>query len=234
MNNNNDVSSKKDYCVGHRKRMREKFLSSNIGAMHDYEILEMLLFFVIPRRDIKIKAKKIIEYFGGLEKVFDASIQELVQVIEITESTAFLIKLVRDVVYRYTKNKIKSKEYVLGNWIAITDYLKGNIAYSSTEKLIVLFLKKNYSFINDYFQEIGTVDNTPVYVKEIVKKALMYNASYLVIAHNHPNSNNKPSDADIFITEKLRQACFFVDMKLLDHVIVTEHNSFSFAEHNLL
>ena len=187
---------------GHRTRLRERFLSSGFNSLADYEILELLLFLAKPRGDVKPLAKKLISTFGSLQRVFCASEENLCEIKDVGQSVISSLKLVKESAARMLKEEIK-KTTILQSWSALIDYLKVSMGYIKTEQFRVLFLNKKNILIADELQEVGTVDQTPVYPREIVKRVLFHEATAIILVHNHPSGNSSPSNADIVMTKKI-------------------------------
>lgn len=223
---------RQDY-TGHRNRLRERLLLSKTGTMPDYEILELLLFGSSPRQDVKPLAKALIASFGGFNKVFYAEIYELKQIKGLNTAALAIIRAVREALDLILKMEFKNQP-ILNNWKAVINYLKVSIGNSRIENFRILFLNKKHILMEDYLQDIGTIDQTPLYIREVIKKALALGAASIIIAHNHPSNEAKPSQADIDITMQLQQACLNVEIKLIDHLIITANKHFSFATNGLL
>lgn len=218
---------------GHRERLRKKLIVSKSGTFPDYEILEVLLFSAKPRSDVKPLAKRLISGLGGFHKVFNANEDDLRQINGVNNAVIATIKAAKEAMQLILKADFQKKP-VLNNWKSVLDYLRVSIGSENTEKFRILFLNKRYVLMEDYLQDIGTVDQTPLYIKEIIKKALLLGASAIIISHNHPSGNCKPSDVDLKATQKLHKACINVGIELVDHVIVTTSSHFSFASNGLL
>jgi DNA repair protein RadC len=219
--------------TGHRARLRERFIASRRGMTQDYELLEILLFSAKLRGDVKPLAKSLIKSFGGFDKVFYASADELRSVNGANDSAIAVIKAVYESIEKILQARIEKKP-VIGSWKEVIEYLRYSIGGASTENYRVLYLNKKNMLIADDLQDFGTVDQVPMYCREIMRRALFLKASGLVIAHNHPSGDSSPSQADIEITNRLDQACFSVNIKLIDHLILTKNDYFSFTHHNLL
>lgn len=226
-----------DYTKGHRQRLKERFLNAP-EALPDYEILELLLFNAIPRRDMKPLAKHLINKWGNFAKVvnFDTTKLEESKLennnTEITSSIIYQLALVKECVRRLLKEQISDKP-ILSNWNALHDYLQATMGYENTEHFRVLYLNTKNHLICDEVQKSGTIDQTSAYPREIVKRAIFHNAAAIILAHNHPSGVASPSKADVNLTIKIIEACKTIDVIVHDHVIVAGSKVFSFKSNNL-
>ena len=228
-----DNKKTKPHFLGHRMRLTSRIVSAKPGAIPDYELLEFLLFYSHLRRDVKGLAKVLIRTFDGFHNVFGAQVSELKQVDGINDSAIAIIKVIKESSKLMLSPTI-TKKPVLDSWSAVLDYLRVAIGSSSTENFCVLFLDKKFRLIESEIQDYGTLDQIAVYTREIVKKALSVGAFGVLISHNHPSQECKPSHADIRLTERLQCAFSAVGIDLIDHVIVTFDDHFSFASNGLL
>ena len=182
-----DLDRGEDHRSGHRQRLRDRFLRAGREALQDYELLELILFRSIPQRDIKPLAKELIAQFGSLAEVIGASYQRLIQIRGLGEQTALDLKIIEAAGRDLAKGAITKRE-VLSSWTAVIDYCRASMAYAEVEIFRILFLDKRNGLIADEIQQSGTVDHTPVYPREVVRRALELNASALILAHNHPTT----------------------------------------------
>ncbi|ABD45356.1 DNA repair RadC family protein [Ehrlichia chaffeensis str. Heartland] len=219
--------------IGHRKRLRQKLLSKGNKGLLDYEILELILCSAHPRKDVKPIAKKLIEHFGTFAKVFFADYSQLKQISGIGEVAISAIFCIREALNRILRENI-DKGTIINQWQKLIEYLRIKIGNGSVENFHILYLNTKYKLLADETQDVGTVNQTPLYVREIIKKSLFLEATSIIIAHNHPSGDAKPSKADIEITNQLARACSDVGITLIDHVIVTSNAHYSFKTHNLL
>lgn len=228
------MSSKTEekHYVGHRARLRSRF-SSMPNQIDDYELIELLLFLSIPRRDIKPLAKKILTKYKSVYEFIHSSKEDVTSCDGIGDSTYNVNILIKEILSRCLKYKITDKN-VISSWQQLLDYLKLTMGSSKTEQFRILFLNKKNLLIADELQKTGTIDQTPVYPREVVKMALLHEASAIIIAHNHPSGNTKPSKADIMMTKAVAEACKAVNVTLHDHVIVTAGDCFSFKSNLLI
>lgn len=218
---------------GHRDRVRARFLKAGAEGMADYELLEILLFAAIPRRDVKPLAKILIQHFGTLGRVFSAPVHELKAVKGVTDNTAILIKAVQASARMMLKEQMAEKP-VLNSWQALLDYLHLSMAYEQIEQFRVLFLNRRNELISDEIQQTGTIDHTPVYPREIVKRALELGATALILVHNHPSGDPEPSTSDITMTKEIIRAAATMEVVVHDHLIIAKSGTTSFKSMGLL
>lgn len=204
---------------GHRDRLRTRFRENGDAALADYEILELLLFRLIPRRDTKPIAKALIARFGSLAGVFGAPPALLQEVKGVGESVALELKLIASVAQRMLKSEIRGRQ-VLSSWSSVIDYCHTAMAYESTEQFRILFLDKRNALIADEVQGRGTVDHTPVYPREVVKRALELSATAIILVHNHPSGDPTPSRADIDMTKMIVDTAKPLGIAVHDHIII--------------
>ncbi len=207
------------HYLGHRERLRERYRDQGESALADYELLELLLFRLIPRRDTKPIAKALIDRFGTLGGVFGASPALLQEVKGIGETVAFELKLMATISQRMLKRELREKK-VLSSWSSVIDYCHAVMAYESTEQFRILFLDKRNTLIADEVQGRGTVDHTPVYPREVVKRALELSATAIILVHNHPSGDPTPSRADIDMTHMIINSARSLGITVHDHIII--------------
>lgn len=218
---------------GHRQRVRERFLKSQGKDMPDYELLEMLLFSSNPRGDVKPLAKRLINEFGSFANVISAPVEKLNAIKGLGESGVAAIKLVQESALRLLHVDIEERP-ILQSWKALLDYCRASMGYNKKEQFRIFFLDKKNKLIADELQQEGTVDHTPVYPREVVKRALELGSSALILVHNHPSGDPSPSQADITMTQQIIQASATVNVMVHDHLIIAGKDHFSFAAHGLL
>lgn len=204
---------------GHRDRLRARFAETGGDALPDYELLELVLFRSIPRRDVKPLAKALIARFGGFAEVIAAPPGRLAEVGGLGEATITDLKIVEAAGRRLAKGAV-SKRTVLSSWGAVIDYCRAAMAFSEKEQLRILFLDKKNGLIADEVQQSGTVDHTPVYVREVVKRALEVSATAIILVHNHPSGDPTPSSADVRMTREIVEAARPLGVAVHDHIIV--------------
>ncbi|MBY3116543.1 RadC family protein [Rhizobium laguerreae] len=208
-----------EHYHGHRERLRDRFRELGDTALADYEILELLLFRLIPRRDTKPIAKALIERFGSLSGVFGAPQALLMEIKGVGEAVALDLKLISTVAHRTLKSELRSKQ-VLSSWSSVIQYCHAAMAHETREQFRILFLDKRNVLIADEVQGRGTVDHTPVYPREVVKRALELSATAMILVHNHPSGDPTPSRADIDMTKVIIDAAKALDITVHDHVII--------------
>lgn len=204
---------------GHRERLRARFKESGDTALADYELLELLLFRLIPRRDTKPIAKALIARFGTLGGVLGAPAPLLTEVKGVGEAVASDLKLIGAAAHRMLKSELKGKQ-VLASWSSVIDYCHAAMAYEAREQFRILFLDKRNALIADEVQGRGTVDHTPVYTREVVKRALELSATALILVHNHPSGDPTPSRADIDMTKMIIESAKPLGITVHDHIII--------------
>ncbi len=219
--------------VGHRQRLRERFLKGGPDALPDYEMLELLLFLADPRRDTKPVAKGLMQRFGSFSEVISAEPRALKEVSGVGDSAVIVIKTVQASALRLAQGEIMEKP-VLGNWNKLLQYCRASMAFEKTERFRIVFLNKQNAVIADEVQQTGTVDHTPVYPREVMKRALELGATAIIMVHNHPSGDPQPSKADIEMTKEVRDAGRKLGITLHDHLIMTKAGHASFKEMGLL
>jgi DNA repair protein RadC len=219
--------------AGHRERLRARFLKSGPEALADYELLEMILFAAIPRRDTKPLAKLLLTRFGSFAEVVHAPEAQLREVEGVSDSVVTQIKLMRASALRLMREAVMQKP-VLGSWSAVLDYCRASMGFEAREQFRILFLDKKNRLIGDEVQQVGTVDHTPVYVREVVKRALELSASAIILVHNHPSGDPTPSRADIDMTQLIVAAAKPLGIVVHDHIIVGRQGYTSFKALKLI
>ncbi len=232
MNKNDSEEKKQEHYIGHRARLREKFLKSP-DALADYELLELALSYAIPRKDVKPLAKELINKFKSFDEVFNASVEDLTSVSGIKENTATMLKLMHEASIRSLKVKT-IKRSVLSKWSEIIDFCRMKIGKKKEECMLLLWLNKQLELIEEEIHQQGTTDSTNIYPQEIARRALSLRASYLIMAHNHPSGKLKPSQDDIDSTFDVNNALNVMGVTLYDHVIISKEGYYSFKEKGLL
>jgi DNA repair protein RadC len=222
----------KPHYHGHRGRVRERVLRAGIDSLPDYELLELLLFYAIDRVDTKPLAKKLIERFGTLGDIFAAEPAQLRE-FEIDQRTLVLFRAVRESGRRLAERKVKDMP-VLTNWQQLIDYCHAALAHEKTEQFRILFLDRKNVLIADEVQQRGTIDHTPVYPREVVKRALDLGAAALILVHNHPSGDPKPSRDDIEMTKEIRKASEALGISIHDHLVIGRKGHASFRSLGLL
>jgi len=221
------------HYLGHRDRLRARFLEGGAGAMPDYELMELVLFAAIPRRDVKPLAKALIAKFGTFAEAIAAPAERLMEVDGVKEAVATQLKIVHAAALRLSKTQVMGKP-ALSSWQALLDYCAAAMARSGREEFRVLFLDRKNVLIADEVQGQGTVDHTPVYPREIVKRALELGASAVILVHNHPSGDPTPSRADIEMTREIADAARALRIAVHDHLVVGRGGTASFKALGLL
>lgn len=217
-----DAGLPADDKAGHRQRLRDRFRKSGTNAAPDYELLEMILFRAFPRIDTKPIAKRLIAKFGSFAEVVSAPPERLKEVDGIGERAIDELKLIRAAAERLTRGQIVGKS-ALSSWSSVLDYLRLAQGFLDRELFRILFLDKKNHLIADEVQGHGTVDHTPVYVREVVKRALELSATSIILVHNHPSGDPTPSRADIAMTKQIMDAARPLGVTVHDHIIVARH-----------
>jgi len=203
---------------GHRERLRARFMEAGAQALADYEMLELVLFRAVPRRDVKPLAKDLLLKFGSFAEVISASAERLKQE-GLGEAAVIELKVVQAAAQRLARGEVK-KRTAMSSGTAVIDYIRTAQAFAEKEQFRILFLDKKNRVIADEVQQEGTVDHTPVYPREVVKRALELSATALILVHNHPSGDPTPSQADIEMTRQVAQVARTLGIQVLDHVIV--------------
>jgi DNA repair protein RadC len=203
---------------GHRERLRARFMEAGAQALADYEMLELVLFRAVPRRDVKPLAKDLLQRFGSFAEVISAPADRLKEE-GLGEAAVVELKVVQAAAQRLARGEVK-KRAALSSWTAVIDYVRAAQAFAEKEQFRILFLDKKNQVIADEVQQEGTVDHTPVYPREVVKRALELSATALILVHNHPSGDPTPSQADVEMTRQVAQVARTLGIQVLDHVIV--------------
>lgn len=219
---------KKDrpHYSGHRARLRERFLNKGADALADYELLELVLFLAIPRKDVKPLAKSLLKQYGSIASLLSAEKEELAQTDGLSENAVAALKTVQAVMQRTMREEIYRKP-ILNSWSRLLDYCKTTMAHEKKENFRVLFLNKKNELILDEVQHTGTVDHTPAYPREVMKRALEVGATAIILVHNHPSGDPEPSQADIDVTRQIIEAGRPLNVVVHDHLIVARGGSLS-------
>jgi DNA repair protein RadC len=226
-----DIEPPLPHYSGHRERLRERFRDAGAAALSDYEVLELVLFAAIPRRDVKPLAKQLLAKFGSFADVLAASQEKLSAFIG--EGAIIQLKIVDAAALRLSRTRLIGKP-ALSSWSALLDYCSATMARSETEAFRVLYLDRKNALVADEVQSEGTVDHAPVYPREIIKRALALNASALILVHNHPSGDPTPSRADIEMTREIVEAARALRIAVHDHLVVGRGGTASFKALGLL
>lgn len=207
------------HYYGHRERLRTRFREAGSDAVSDYELLELVLFRAIPQRDVKPLAKELIAKFGSFAEVVAAPATRLAEVKGVGEAAITELKVVHAAASRLARGQVKGRP-VLSSWSAVLDYCRTAMAFAEKEQFRVLFLDKRNQLIVDELQQVGTVDHTPVYPREVVKRALELSSTAIILVHNHPSGDPTPSRADIEMTQAIVDIAKPLGISVHDHIIV--------------
>jgi len=221
------------HYTGHRQRLRERFLRSGNDGLQDYELLELVLFRAIPRRDVKPLAKHLIETFGSFAEVISAPVERLREVEGLGEAAVVELKVVQAAALKLSQARVLNRP-VLRSWAKVVEYCTASMAYGDTEQFRVLFLDHKHTLVADEVQQKGTVNHTPVYPREVVKRALDLGASGIVLVHNHPSGDPTPSRADIDMTKEIEDAGRGLKIQLIDHLVIGRGAHVSFRQAGLI
>ncbi len=221
------------YIRDHRQRLRERFMQGGAAAMPDYELLELVLFRSIPRKDVKPLARVLLDQFGDFNRVLTAPIERLQDVKGIGDAVITDLKILEAAAHRMARAKVMQR-HVMSGWDALLDYCHTTMAHRETEQFRVFYLDRKNVIIADEEQAKGTVDHVPVYPREVAKRALELNASALILVHNHPSGDPTPSQADIDMTQRIQNACTALGITLHDHLIIGKSTELSFRSDGYL
>lgn len=225
--------TEQQHFLGHRKRLRARFLKSGADALHDYELIELLLFCANPRGDVKPLAKRLIKTHGSFADVISADTTTLSLEEGLGEVAVCALKAVQASAILLMQEQIMNKP-VLSSWQMLLDYCRASMAYHGVEQFRVLYLNRKNVLIADELQQRGTIDHTPVYPREVIKRGLELDASALIMVHNHPSGDTTPSRADIDMTKRIATIARPLNIELHDHIIVGRKGYYSFKNSGLL
>jgi DNA repair protein RadC len=214
-----DQPAETPHYHGHRERLRERFHGAGPDALSDYELLEMVLFAAQPRRDMKPLAKSLLKTFGSFAEVIHAPEARLKEVDGVGDVTITQLKLIAAAASRIAKGQLRTRT-LLSSWNDVLDYCRTSMAFADKEQFRILFLDKRNQLIADEVQQTGTVDHTPVYPREVIKRALELSATAVILVHNHPSGDPTPSQADIQMTKAIIGIAAPLGISVHDHIIV--------------
>jgi len=227
------ADKEKPHYLGHRQRLRERFLATGGEGMPDYELLELLLAQAIPRRDVKPLAKALLDRFGDFAGVIAATPDQLGTVSGMGDASVAALKVAQASAVRLLRQRVMRRN-VIDSWDRLVDYCTAAMAHEAVEQLRLLFLDRKNALIADEKQQQGTVDHTPLYTREVVKRALELGASALIVVHNHPSGDPTPSQGDIKMTRDVRDALEKIGVTLHDHLVIGRNGHESFRARGLL
>ena len=221
--------------LGHRQRLRDRFLADGGKSMPDYEFLELILTIAIPRRDVKPLAKKLIAKFKSFAGVINAPIEELLEFEGIKENSATILKIVKEAAIRLNWQVLNnSDEPIINNWDLLIDYCRSSMGHQEFEEFKIVFLNSKLKVIGEESQQRGTIDQVAIHPREVIKSAVLKGANAIILVHNHPSGNTTPSKADIDITKKINAAAEAMNIRVLDHIIISKSDFYSFKEHRII
>ncbi|MBU0575821.1 MAG: DNA repair protein RadC [Pseudomonadota bacterium] len=223
----------KDYNRGHRERLRKKFMTAGMDALHDHEVLELILTYVVRQQDVKDRAKELLREFGTLKEIVDAEIEDLEKVPGIGKNSAILLKLVKEVAALYLKQKAKEKRQVSCT-TELLDFCRTVMGAKKDEEFCVIYLDAQNQIIEFETIQKGIVNQAVVYPRQVLESALKKKASAIILAHNHPSGHVRPSEADIRLTKTIQETAKVLDILVHDHIIIGENRFFSFREEGLM
>ena len=215
------------YIADHRQRLRSRFVHGGAAAIPDYEMLELVLFRAIPRRDVKPLARELLDRFGDFNRVITAPAARLRDIKGVGEAVIVELKIVEAAAQRLARAKVLQR-HIVSSWDALLDYCHTTMAHLEMEQFRVLYLDRKNILIADEEQAKGTVDHVPVYPREVAKRALELNASAIILVHNHPSGDPSPSRSDIDMTRPVAAACDALGLTLHDHLIIGKSRELSF------
>jgi len=221
------------HYLGHRDRLRQRFLTAGTDGLQDYELVELLLFPVLPRRDVKPLAKALIQEFGCLWALVTASPDRLRRAFNFSDATITALTVVGTAALRAMRQQVIDRP-VLAGWDTLVDYCQAAMAHETTEQLRLLFLDRKNALISDEVQQRGTINHTPAYPREIVRRALELGAQAVILVHNHPAGDPNPSRDDIFMTKEVVRAANALGVIVHDHLIIARGRTTSFKALGLL
>jgi DNA repair protein RadC len=219
--------------AGHRQRLRERFAKAGADGIADYELMELVLFRAIPRRDLKPLAKDLIVRFGSFGAALSADPARLDEVPGISDAVISEFKIVQAAALNLAQAKILDRP-AISSWAALIEYCNASMAYNETEQFRILFLDRKNVLIADEVQQKGTIDHTPVYPREVVKRALELGASSIILVHNHPSGDPTPSQADIDMTKKIIDSAKPLGVSVHDHLVIGKGSHASFKSLGLI
>lgn len=223
----------KPHYVGHRDRLRERFQKAGTEGLHDYELIELLLTYAVPRKDVKPIAKSLLKRFGSLAAMMDASQHELEQVPEVGPASATLIRLVKQLCVAYLAEKMKHKD-ALSSPEAVVDFARMKLAGLPHEAFMIIYLNAKNEAIGHEIIHEGTVDRAIIYPRRVIESALAHHAAGLILVHNHPSGHPDPSEEDKRLTRAMVDAARAIDLRVLDHIVIGKQDHFSFLEAHVL
>lgn len=229
------MTEKKPDYLGHRVRLRQRFLNGEGRDMADYELLELVLTMAIPQRDVKPLAKILIAEFGSFAGVLNASNENLLNVNGIKENTLTMLKVIKASALRMSwQNLTATDEPILNNTDVLIDYCRAAMSFSEVEEFRIIFLDSKLRVMAQEVQQRGTINQVAIHPREVIKAAMAKKARAIILVHNHPSGDVTPSKADVEITMRIKEAAKAVDIELFDHLIISKNDAFSFSTHCII
>lgn len=222
----------KPHHAGHRDRLRQRFMDAGSEALADYELLELIMFRAVPQRDVKPQAKQLIAHFGSLADVISAEPALLRELIK-NEGVVRELKIIQAAALRLTQSAVLNRP-LLSSWAALLEYCHAAMAYEKSEAFRIIFVDHKNVLIADEVQQQGTVDHTPVYPREVMKRAMNLSASAIILVHNHPSGDPTPSHADIEMTKQIIEAGRPLKVAVHDHIVIGRGKTVSFRQLGLI
>ncbi len=227
-----EAAAAEPHYLGHRERLRQRLIGAGAESLPDYELLEMILFVSNPRGDVKPLAKQLLDHFGGFAAVMSAEPDDLFAA-GLGPAGVAAVKSVREAALRLMRAELADRP-VVGSWDKLIDYCSAHIAHGKVEEFHILFLDRKNVLLRHERQQRGTIDHTPVYPREVVKRALELEASALILVHNHPSGDPTPSRADIAVTQDIKKAGAALGVTLHDHIIIGRNRHVSLRDLGLI
>lgn len=222
----------KNHYTGHRQRLKNRYLESGFSSFSEHEVLELIYFYAIPRRDTKPMAKNLLNKFGSIQKVFEATPHELMKIGGLTENSSILFSLMLQSYKVYITSK--DAKIKLGTLDSVVRHLRKYFINQKRERFYLVCLDSEKRLINTHLISEGSINETPIYIRNIFEEIIHSNAKNVILAHNHPGGQCFPSKEDIDATNEIIKALYLVFVKVLDHVIFTDNDYYSFAKNNII
>ncbi|MEK6540504.1 MAG: DNA repair protein RadC [Pseudomonadota bacterium] len=230
---NEPTKSESHDGAGHRARLRDRLVGVGGDALSDHELIEYLLALAIPRRDTKALAKALLREFGGIGPLMSADAESLRRVTGMGETSAAAIKIVQACVLRILQGEVQDRP-ILGNWQGLLDYLRADMAFRLNERVRVLHLDSRNHLIRDEVMSDGSIDQSAIYVREVVRRALELGSAAIILVHNHPSGDASPSKQDIAVTRDIADTCKRLGIAVHDHVIIGRSTHVSMRSQGLI
>lgn len=221
--------------IGHRERIRQRFLIGEGRDMADYELLELVLTIAIPRRDVKPLAKELINKFGSFAAVINASREDLLTISGVKDGTITVLKVINAAALRTSWQNLQSLDGpIINNFDTLIDYCRSAMCYNDIEELRLIYLDAKLHVLGQEILQRGTINSVAIHPREVIKCAMNNKAASIIMVHNHPSGDVQPSKSDISMTQKINEACNFIGIRLIDHLILSRNEYYSFSHHMLL